>query len=131
MMDDRSWRTFFLSALKVLGAGERSLVETRSWCSWTTFSRLASDAGYWCAGLPRFENIGETHIADNGIWGQPFAYADLAHIVIPREFYWETPPGPDWTCGSREQDLEELSVLLNAKGLAHRQTDIVLEIKLY
>jgi hypothetical protein len=130
-MEDRHWQAFFTTAVEVLGSGDLLPGKTPSWCSWTTFTRLAIDAGYWTHGLPRREDILETYIADGGIWGQPFSYADLAHIIVPREFYWESKIGPGWECGSRLQDIEALSKRLNANDVTHRLTDRLLEIKLY
>jgi len=130
-MTDREWHQFFTTAIRVLGAGELRLADTPSWCSWTTFTRLFGDAGYWTAGLPRGIEVRDTHIADSGIWGQPFLFSDLAHIVIPREFYWETDARPGWQCGSRAQDIVRLSSELDAAGVPHRTTDKVLEVKVY
>ena len=130
-MTDREWHQFFRTAIGVLGAGEMAPAATPSWCSWTTFTRLFGDAGYWTAGLPSVKDIRETHIADGGLWGQPFLFSDLAHIIIPREFYWETTIAPGWKCGARGQDIARLSGELKAVGVPHRLTDKVLEVKVY
>jgi hypothetical protein len=130
-MNDRDWKTFFLVCANALGVGHATALHSRSWCSWTTFQRLNEDAGYWTAGLPREMDIADTHIKDGGVWGQPFSYAELAHIIVPQKFLWESVPGPDFTSGFREQDIKALSSALTEKGIGHRATDLVLEIKLY
>jgi hypothetical protein len=130
-MENKDWRLFLTTAVEVLGVGEYQASASRSWCSWTTFTRLASDAGYWTHGLPRLEDILETYTADGGVWGQPFPYSDLAHVIIPIEFYWESGAGESWKCGSRKQDIVSLSGTLHRVGVGHRCTDRVLEIKLY
>jgi hypothetical protein len=86
---------------------------------------------YWTGGLPAEEDLADSHIKDNGVWGQPFSYKQLAHIVIPREFFWESNGGPDYKNGTKRQDLALLSSELNQANIPHRLTDIVLEIKLY
>ena len=58
----------------------------RSRCAWTLFDRLSSDLHYWTCGLPALNDVGDTHIKDSGVWGQPFLYSSLAHIVVPRHF---------------------------------------------
>ena len=130
-MNDKKWQLFFTTAIDVLGEGDYRLSYTPSWVSWTTFTRLVTDAGYWTTGLPRKNEILGTYIADGGIWGQPFLYSDLAHLIIPNKFYWEAPPGPEFVCGYKEQNISLLSAELNKSDVAHRLTDKVLEIKLY
>lgn len=63
--------------------------------------------------------------------GQPFRYSDLAHIVIPREFFWETGALSSYRNGTWHQDIAALSTELTALGIDHRLTEIVLEVKLY
>lgn len=130
-MNAVQWNKFFLAAAEVLGAGHFLPQYSESWCSWTTFGRLRDDAGYWTRGLPAASEVFETHIGDGGVWGQPFDFADLAHLIVPREFYWESDPGPEWTCGTKRQDVEGLSQKLMAAGIPHRLTDLVLEVKCY
>lgn len=67
---------------------------------------------------------------DRGPWGQPFSYQEIAHVVIPRAFYWETAAGP-FDSGRKTQDIQRLSRELTAAGIPHRLTDLVLEVKLY
>lgn len=105
---------------------------SESWCAWTTYRRIGEDFGYWTSGLPALEDIGATGIADGGVWGQPFSYSELAHVVIPRTFYWESRTAAgQFESGLRSQDIDELSFRLSAAGVEHRATDLVLEIKLY
>jgi hypothetical protein len=130
-MQDREWHTFFATAVRVLGAGEVVLADTPSWCAWTTFTRLAEDSGYWTRGLPRQDDIRSTHIADGGVWGQSFPFAELAHVIIPREFSWEAQAPVPWKRGTRQQDIATLSSELTRAGIVHRATSLVLEIKCY
>lgn len=127
-MTTDEWHEFFLACSELLGPGDQH----GSWCAVTTFERLSDDAGYWTHGLPRKSDLGPTHTNDGGVWGQPFAYADLAHIIIPKTFGWERYENGVWQeYVSQAQDIELLSEALNAKGINHRLTNIVLEIKLY
>jgi hypothetical protein len=130
-MSPLHWHRFFLIAAEVLGAGHFVAQHSQSWCAWTTFGRLGEDAGYWTRGLPARDEVFETHIGDGGVWGQPFDFSDLAHLIVPREFYWETAPGPEWACGSKRQDIMRLSQALEAAGVPHRLTELVLEVKCY
>lgn len=130
-MKDAQWYSFFTAASEVLGPGDRLAENSQSWCAWTTFERLSVDAGYWTRGLPAAEDIFETYIGDNGVWGQPFHFSQLAHVVVPRKFMCDEPPGPSWTYRERVQDLENLSAKLHAAEVPHRVTELILEIKCY
>lgn len=55
----------------------------------------------------------------------------LAHMIIPRSFYWEANVDGRFERGLRSQDIDELSSRLAAAGFQHRLTDLILEIKLY
>lgn len=131
MISDEHWKTFFLICVECLGAGDQLASRSQSWCAWTTYRRIGEDFGYWTCGLPSAKDLGEAGIADGGVWGQPFSYSELAHIVIPRTFYWESRGASSFESGMRSQDIEELSSRLSAAGIEHRATDLVLEIKLY
>ena len=90
----------------------------------------------------------------------PDPYAELAHVVVPRKFYWEIViprkkiaerteelrprlaelddslpshhgDGAYFAQGYRNQDIDALSFHLSELGVSHRKTDLVLEIKLY
>ena len=130
-MNDNEWRTFFQLAANILGAGAAWAQASKSWCSWTTFPRLSDDAGYWTGGLPSLADIADTNIRDGGVRIQPFSYSELAHLIVPSRFLWESAPGPNYVSGIREQDINALSEQLSAVGIGHRLTNLVLEIKLY
>jgi hypothetical protein len=130
-MSNEEWRTFLCICSRVLGAGAWNAAQSQSWCAWTTFDRLTSDCGYWTAGVPAETDLLETYTVDGGPWRQPFSYQSIAHIVIPREFYWETIAPGHYENGNKVQDIQRLSKELTAAGIAHRLTDLVLEIKLY
>ncbi|TFV92317.1 hypothetical protein E4K72_19810 [Oxalobacteraceae bacterium OM1] len=131
-MTDADWKLFFLICAKVLGAGRPAPGQTKSWCAWTTFRRLSEDAGYWGAELPKESDICSTHIADGGPWGQPFEYAEIAHVLVPARFSLEVGAGtPNWRVDDGKQDLDRLSAALHDAGIPHRKTEMVLEIKCY
>lgn len=130
-MNDGQWRLLFETAGQLLGKGHRVANMSESWCAWTTFSRLAADAGYWTAGLPNADELGATYIADGGTWGQPFSYHELAHLIVPRTFEQEFVEDGQYRCVKRQQDIKELSRRLTEHGIDHRKTDLVLEIKLF
>ena len=129
-MTNEQWRIFFSICARVLGPGSRFAERSQSWCAWTTFDRLISDAGYWTAGLPAESDLKETH-TDVEPWGQPFTYESIAHVVIPREFYWEIIAEGRYENGTKTQDIKRLSREITAAGISHRLTDLVLEVKLY
>lgn len=131
MMTDQQWKSFFETCARVLGAGDRNAGRSVSWCAWTTFTSLASHINYWTSGLPHVNEVDTAFIRDGGVWGQPFLYSDLAHIVIPREFFWETGEHSSYRNGTRQQDITALSAELTGLGIDHRLTDLVLEVKLY
>ena len=103
----------------------------RSWCSWTTFTRLEADAGYWTGELPLITELADTGIRDGGSWGQPFPYAELAHVMIPRRFEEEYADNGAFHIWGHEQDIDGLSMLLTADGIEHRHSKYVLEIRLF
>lgn len=102
-----------------------------SWCAWTTFGSLSTGIHYWTSGLPALSDINNEFIGDSGVWGQPFLYKDLAHIVIPKEFFWESLGEGEYESGVKLQDISRLSNELTVNGIPHRLTDALLEIKLY
>jgi len=133
-LTNQQWRDFFLICADLLppGAFDQTPVSSASWCSFTTFERLAIDAGYWVHGLPRKEDIGDTYIKDGGVWGQPYLFDDLAHLIIPRKFYWERIEGGRWVGNGHDvQDIEHLSATLAVKQIAHSLSALALEIKCY
>lgn len=104
----------------------------RSWCCWTTFGRLRHLTVYWSGELPLESELGEKHVADGGSWGQPFAYPDIAHVIIPRTFDEEPwSEGGKFTQWQHEQDVDGLSTVLRAAGIDHNHHDFGVELKLY
>jgi len=130
-MHDEQWRQFFTLCVQLLGRGDSTPERSKTWCAWTTFTRLSQDAGYWTSGLPNEPDIGFAGIGDGGVWGQPFPYRELAHLIVPAQFYWERVERDDFASGTKTQDLARLSAALGGVGVTHRLTDLVLEIKLY
>ncbi len=65
------------------------------------------------------------------MWGQPFIYRDIAHVVVPKTFFWETIGEKSYERGKRVQSIELLAKMLSEKGINFRLTELVLEIKLY
>lgn len=73
-----------------------------------------------------------TGTADGGTWTQSFAYSDLAHLIIPARFYWETStPEAGFQSGYKSQAVEKLSQELSRLEIPHRLSERILEIKLY
>jgi len=130
-MQSEQWREFFMICHQSLGEGSSHAKESHSWCSWTTFERLQRDAGYWTSGLPNAGHITDIGINDGGVWGQPFLYRDLAHIVVPAQFYWESIESGSFTNGTRTQDIVALAASLRTAGIPHRATSLILELKFY
>ena len=130
-MNDILWREFFDACATLLGSGTREPRLSSSWCAWTTFDRLATDAGYWTCGLPAASDLREGFIADGGIWGQPFWFVQLAHVIVPARFYWENSLSSRFESGYKSQPIGQLSEHLSQRGVPHRLTELVLEIKLY
>jgi hypothetical protein len=130
-MSSVSWRELFSIASRVLGAGHLRAELSQSWCAWTTFDRLSRDTGYWTGGLPGPGDILETYLRDGGVWGQPFSYDDIAHVIVPRQFEWESAPGPNFSAGVKHQDINLLAAELEKRRVPHRLTELVLEVKCY
>ena len=130
-MTDDEWRKFFLICARVPGRGDAVAFRSASWCGWTTFRKLQETVHYWSAGLPAEEELAPSYVRDGGTWGQPFLYQEIAHVVIPRQFSWEIGAGSEFRAGDKGQDIDRLSEELTAAGIAHRKTDLLLEIKLY
>ena len=130
-MNNQEWIAFFSTCNKVLGKGESKSHLSQSWCSWTTFARLNEDAGYWTSGLPNSNELQEEYLKDSGTWGQPFSYNEIAHIIVPRKFFWEDFSKKSYNSGIKEQDIDALSTELNKINIKHILGKYALEIKLY
>lgn len=81
-------------------------------------------------GLPNPEDLLEDRVADGGVWRQSFSYSDLAHIIIPREFFWENFER-GYEMVYKKQNIDLLSAKLLDAKIDHRLTDLLLEVKLY
>ena len=131
LMTNAQWQEFLKTARRILGQGAPVSWASKSWCAWTTFQSLSSDINYWKSGLPDEHDIYESYTADGGVWGQPFHYEQIAHFIIPAQFYWEKIENKEFIHGHRQQNISELSQELTTLGIPHRLTELVLEIKLY
>ena len=62
-----------------------------------------------------FEDIGDTHIKNSGLWGQPFRYSEIAHVVIPRRFDFESGDFKDdtYAYGIKVQEIDGRSKVLS------------------
>lgn len=129
-MSDVNWQVFLKTCRRVLGKGAWEPSLSESWCAFTTFNSLQHGIHYWSCGFPEETEILDTHTVDGGLWRQPFAYDDLAHVIVPKTFYWETTDGK-FDSGYKEQDLDAVSKELSELGIQHRKTDLLLEVKLY
>jgi hypothetical protein len=131
-MTDKDWKIFLTIARRVLGKGFSISWASESWCAFTTFTSLEHSLTYWTNGLPDEDELSEDRTKDGGLWRQSFYYKDLAHIIIPAQFYWErTDSENGFQSGYKNQDIKLLSTELNKENISHRITDKVLEIKLY
>jgi len=131
-MEDKDWVTFFTICAATLGKGNRAARWSETWCAWSTFNRQIEDTGYWTSGLPNIEDLTEKSIKDSpSVWGQPFFFSEIAHIIVPRQFYWESEAGPDFQFGYKPQDIRAVAEKLKAHNIAHRLTENILEVKLY
>jgi hypothetical protein len=130
-MQNDQWKAFFVACRDVLGQGDSRSQFSKSWCVWTTFSALKHGGHYWTCGIPDYTDISDVYIKDGGLWRQSFLYEDIAHIIVPKTFYWETDGDPKFQNGTKAQEISDLSERLNKEGISHRLTDLVLEIKLY
>ena len=124
-ISDSKWHAIFIAAIEILGEGEPVMDKSPSWCSWTTFDRLkCRDCGYWKNGLPRLSDVTEHGIFDGGVWGQPFEYDSIAHIIFPKEFC--TDMGV-----VRTQNIQALETKFKEMDIPFQSNEYLLEIKLY
>ncbi len=130
-MNDEQWRLFLQTARRILGKGQWDPALSESWCAFTTFSSLERGMRYWSCGLPEEVECEEHRTVDGGLWRQSFFYSDLAHVVIPKTFYWERIENSAFSCGENIQSIEELASRLDRSSIPYRLTNLVLEVKLY
>lgn len=126
------WYKFFTITIRHFEAVPDIVPGLSSWCAWTTFDRLERDSEYWSAPLPKEDElIKEFGMRDGGMWGQPFPFSSLAHVIIPRKFSWEALIDKSLEFGVHEQDIEGLSVKLEAADIPHNLSTYALDVKLY
>ena len=131
-MNDHHWRRLLTHARNQLGHGASISWASQSWCAWTTFSSLEHHLTYWSCGLPEVHELLEHGVIDGGTWNQPFAFGDLAHLIIPAKFYWERfDESCGFQSGYKHQDIKQLSLALQGEHIDHRLTELILEVKLY
>lgn len=129
-MTNEEWRATLQICRRILGLGDWDPYLSESWCAFTTFSSLEHGAYYFNCGFPSMEECLETRVIDGGVWRQSFAYDDLAHLIIPKTFYWERTIN-GFESGYKNQKIEDVSLELTKIGVKHRVSDIVLEIKIF
>jgi hypothetical protein len=134
-MNDLKWASFFHACADVLSVKPAGSLhrpeEYGSWCAWTTFDSLNDNLHYWRGPLPTPDEIFDTYLGHGANWSQFFQYQHLCHVLVPRTFFWERPSPGNYQRGDGFQDIEALSVRLNASDIPYRLTPLVLEIKLY
>ena len=130
-MNDRDWRVCLQTCRRLLGVGDWDSFLSDSWCAFTTFSSLEHGVRYFNCGFPNEMECLDSATADGGVWRQSFKYEDLAHLIVPKTFYWERFVDGAFQSGFKHQDINSLSIELNTLGITHRLTNLILEIKLY
>lgn len=132
-MNDTQWKAFFVTCAKLLSEGEKDINSSPNWCSWTTFTRLTEDSGYWQSGLPHMDELWDKGTTDDGTWSQPFLFEDIAHLIVPRTFTRELLTGEGEQCIFQRvlvtQDIDALSSALAVESVPHTLTQISLEIR--
>jgi hypothetical protein len=140
-MTSEQWRIFFTIASKHIrgtltsrpleGMEIGAAIHRVSYCAWTTFERLGFDTIYWKAGLPEESDLLADHVRDGGAWGQPFLYAEIAHLIIPSSYLEEVYVDDAYVQWTHKQDIAGLGRLLVDREIPHRQHPTFLELKLY
>ena len=125
------WKLFLSICRRILGEGALNPYISHSWCSFTTFSSLKHGIHYWSCGFPDENELLDDRTLDGGLWSQSFYYDDLAHLIVPAQFYWESTINGNFCCDYKMQDIELLASELNKNSLEFRKTELVLEVKLY
>jgi hypothetical protein len=129
-MDDKQWKVCLQTCRRILGRGDWDAYLSESWCAFTTFSSLEHGVHYFNCGFPAEDDCLDTCTKDGGVWRQSFEYSDLAHLIVPKTFYWERSVN-GFQSGYKQQDIKRLSTEFKKIGIEHRLTDLVFEIKLY
>ena len=129
-MTNEKWRLTLQICRRILGLGDWDPYLSESWCAFTTFTSLEHGAYYFNCGFPREEECLETCVQDGGVWRQSFDYDDLAHLIVPKTFYWERVAN-GFESGSKSQNIGEVSLELVKIDVEHRISNLVLEIKIF
>ncbi|MBS9783616.1 MAG: hypothetical protein KGV46_03585 [Pasteurella sp.] len=129
-MQKNNWKEVFTLCNEVLGSGSHSREASVNWCAWTTFSSLEEGVFYWESGIPSKNEIYENYVGE-GVWKQPFLYEDLAHLIIPRTFYWERVSGTEFRSGYKKQGIEELALAFNTTDISYSLSKYWFEIRLF
>lgn len=140
-MTPEQWRTFFTIASRHIrgtlqsqpldGMDRACPIHRLSHCAWTTFECLGFETIYWSAGLPEYQDLLADHLRDGGAWGQPFSYAEIAHLIIPSRFLEEDHVEGVLVQWTHEQDIAGLSELFADVHIPHTLHATFLELKLY
>jgi hypothetical protein len=125
------WRKFFLICINELENHPGPSPGPWAWCSWTTYTRLALDCGYWSAPMLKEEDLGKHGTYDPGSWGQPFLYSDISHFILPRKFFWESDSSTSYSYTKHTQNINVISESLTRGDIEHRLSEFALEVKLY
>ncbi len=129
-MTDEEWKLTLTICNQVLGEGNSQQSKSCSWCAWTTFDRLETSVFYWNAGIPSIDCLEENYV-NEGSWTQPFLYSSIAHFIIPKNVYWEEVNNGEFINGTIQQDIYELSRVLDNNHVEHQMSEYWLEIKLF
>jgi hypothetical protein len=129
-MTDETWKLTLQLCRRILGRGDWDPYLSDSWCAFTTFSAIKHGITYFNCGFPAENECLDTCTKDGGVWRQSFEYCDLAHLIIPRTFYWERTLN-GFQSGYKEQDLLVLAGELEQVHTQFTLSELVLEIKLY
>lgn len=129
-MTDEQWKLILQTCRRFLGPGDWDPYLSQSWCAFTTFSSLIDGVHYFSCGFPAEDDCLSVRTKDGGLWRQSFEYSDLAHVIIPKTFYWERSTD-GFQSGYKEQEIDELSRKLVELQIPHRLTNLLLEVKLY
>jgi len=130
-MLNMNWKLFLSICRETLGKGSFNPYLSESWCSFTTFTSLSHNINYWSCGFPDKEDLLDDRTIDGGLWRQSFYYDDIAHIIIPSKFYWEEIIDNKFCCDYKKQNINLLIPKLGNNFPQLRQTELMLEVKLY
>lgn len=118
-MDDIKWKLFLQTCRRILGRGAWDPFLSDSWCAFTTFNSIRLGIHYWNCGFPDEGDCLDSYTVDGGLWRESFEYKDLAHLIVPANFYWETFIDDVFENGTKFQDLDLLSNELNRLNIQH------------